>query len=93
MASSFTSSSISLSKEMWFLTQFKRWGLLKQDPDYLAVARQINRIELYRQAASQLNVAVPADAMRSSRLMDGSVWNGKDQQGYADSFDVQASQT
>lgn len=79
-----------LSDGMWFLTQFKRWGLLKQDPDYLAVAKQINRIELYRQAASQLNVAVPADAMRSSTLMDGTVWDGRDPQGYAASFEVLA---
>jgi len=32
---------------MWFLTRFKRWGLLKEDRDYLAIAKQINRIELY----------------------------------------------
>jgi len=75
---------------MWFLTQFKRWGLLKEDPDYLAVAKQINRIELYRQAAAQLNVAVPADVMRSSRLMDGTVWDGKDAKGYAASLEVYA---
>ncbi|MGA7749423.1 MAG: CmpA/NrtA family ABC transporter substrate-binding protein [Gallionella sp.] len=79
-----------LSDGMWFLTQFKRWGLLKEDPDYLAVAKQINRIELYRQAAAQLNVTVPADVMRSSELMDGTVWNGKDPQGYAARFEVYA---
>lgn len=77
-----------LSDGMWFLTQFKRWGLLKQDPDYLAVAKQINRIELYRQAAAQLNVAAPADAMRSSTLIDGTVWDGKDPQGYAAEFEA-----
>ena len=66
--------------------KFKRWGLLKEDPDYLAVARQINRIELYRQAASQLNVAVPADAMRSSRLLDGTVWDGRDAKEHAAAF-------
>ena len=71
---------------MRFLTQFKRWGLLKQDPDYFAVARQINRIDLYSQAAAQLNVAVPADAMCSSRLLDGTVWDGKDPVGYVASF-------
>ncbi|MEG0920625.1 MAG: CmpA/NrtA family ABC transporter substrate-binding protein, partial [Comamonas sp.] len=43
-----------LSDGMWFLTQHKRWGLLKSHPDYLAVAKQINRIDLYTQAASQL---------------------------------------
>ena len=77
-----------LSDGMWFLTQFRRWGLLKEEPDYLAIAKQINRIELYQQAAAQLNVAVPADAMRSSRLMDGAVWDGKDAKGYATSFEV-----
>ena len=41
-----------LSDGMWFLTQHKRWGLLKEHPDYLAVAKQINQIDLYKQAAS-----------------------------------------
>ena len=40
-----------LSDGMWFLTQHKRWGLLKEHPDYLAVAKQINQIDLYKQAA------------------------------------------
>jgi nitrate/nitrite transport system substrate-binding protein len=79
-----------LSDGMWFLTQFRRWGLLKEDPDYLAVAKQINRIDLYRQAAAQLNVAVPADAMHSSTLMDGTVWEGKDPMGYAARFEAYA---
>ncbi len=77
-----------LSDGMWFLTQFRRWGLLKEDPDYLAVAKQINRIDQYRLAALQCGVAVPDDAMRSSTLMDGTVWDGKDPQGYAAGFEV-----
>ena len=79
-----------LSDGMWFLTQHKRWGLLKSHPDYLAVAKQINRIDLYTQAASQLKVAVPKDAMRSSKLMDGVVWDGKNPAQYADSFKINA---
>ena len=35
-----------LSDGMWFLTQHKRWGLLKEDPDYLAVAQKVNQIEV-----------------------------------------------
>ncbi|HUW75767.1 MAG TPA: CmpA/NrtA family ABC transporter substrate-binding protein [Gallionella sp.] len=80
-----------LSDGMWFLTQFKRWGLIKEEPNYLAVAKQINRIELYRKAASQCGVAVPADAMRTSTLMDGTVWDGKDARGYAAGFEVKTS--
>ena len=67
-----------LSDGMWFLTQHKRWVLLKQHPDYLAVARQVNQIDLYEQAANALKISVPKDVMRSSKLLDGVVWDGKD---------------
>ncbi len=77
-----------LSDGMWFLTQHKRWGLLKEHPNYLQVAQQINQIELYKQAAAQLKVAVPKDAMRSSKLIDGVVWDGKDPAKYADGFKI-----
>jgi len=73
---------------MWFLTQHKRWGLMKEHPDYLAVAKQINQIELYKQAASTTKTPVPKEPMRSSRLMDGVVWDGKEPAKYADSFKV-----
>lgn len=79
-----------LSDGMWFLTQHKRWGLLKEDPDYLAVAKKINQIDLYKQAASQVKVPVPRDVLRTSRLMDGTVWDGRDPKKYAASFKVRA---
>ena len=56
-----------LSDGMWFLTQHKRWGLLKEHPDYLAVAKQINQIELYKQAAGALKISVPKDPMRTQQ--------------------------
>ena len=77
-----------LSDGMWFLTQHRRWGLLKTDPDYLAVAKQINRIDLYTQAATQLKISVPKSPMRTSKLIDGVVWDGKDPKKYASSFPV-----
>lgn len=77
-----------LSDGMWFLTQHKRWGLLKEHPDYLAVAQQINQIDLYKQAASQLNIAVPKNVMRSNKLIDGKVWDGSNPAQYADSFAI-----
>jgi nitrate/nitrite transport system substrate-binding protein len=80
-----------LSDGMWFLTQQKRWGLLKEHPDYLAVATKINQIELYKQAAAQLKVNVPKDAMRTSTLMDGAVWSGKEPKKYAESFKIKAA--
>jgi nitrate/nitrite transport system substrate-binding protein len=79
-----------LSDGMWFLTQHKRWGLLKEHPDYLKVAQQINRIDLYKQGAAAAKVALPKSEMRSSKLMDGVVWDGKDPAKYADGFKVKS---
>lgn len=79
-----------LSDGMWFLTQHRRWGLLKTDPDYLAVAKKINQIDLYTQAATQLKVPVPKAPLRSSKLFDGTVWDGKDPKAYAANFKIHA---
>lgn len=77
-----------LSDGMWFLTQHKRWGLLKDHPDYLAVAKQVNKVDLYKQAASALNVPIPKDVMRTTKMIDGVVWDGKDPKKYADGFKI-----
>ena len=79
-----------LSDGMWFLTQHKRWGLLTSHPDYLAVAKQVNQIELYRSVASAMGISVPKDTLRSSKFIDGRVWDGKDPAKYADSFAIKA---
>jgi len=80
-----------LSDGMWFLTQHKRWGLLKSHPDYLAIAKQVNQTALYTQAASALKVSVPKDPLRSSKLIDGTVWDGKNPAKYADGFKISAA--
>ena len=77
-----------LSDGMWFMTQHKRWGLLKQDPDYLAIAQKVNQVKLYSEAASQLGINVPKDLMRSSKLIDGVTWDGKDPKAYANGFKI-----
>lgn len=79
-----------LSDGMWFLTQHKRWGLLKADPDYLAVAKAVNRIDVYKDAAAMAKVNLPREVMRSSKLMDGTVWDGKNPAAYAASFKIRA---
>ncbi len=79
-----------LSDGMWFLTQHKRWGLLKSHPDYLAVAQQVNQTELYKQAAAQLKISVPKSDFRTSKLIDGVSWDGKDPAKYADAFALKA---
>lgn len=76
------------SDGIWFMTQFRRWGLLAQDPDYATVAASVNQTRLYSEAASALGLPVPSSPMRSSTLIDGKVWDGSDPAAYARSFAV-----
>jgi nitrate/nitrite transport system substrate-binding protein len=77
-----------LSDGMWFLTQHRRWGLLNEDPDYLAVAKQINQVELYKQAATQTKTPLPKDVLRTSKMIDGVTWDGKNPKAYAAGFKI-----
>ena len=78
------------SDGMWFLTQFRRWGLLKSAPDYAAIASRINRIDIWKDAATAIGgITPPAQTMRTSTLMDGTRWDGTDPERYARHFDIQ----
>lgn len=79
-----------LSDGMWFLTQHKRWGLLKEEVDYLTVAKQVNQIAVYKEAATAAKVPLHAE-MRTSRLLDGVTWDGKDPKAYAAGFKVRVA--
>ncbi len=79
-----------LSDAMWFLTQFRRWGLLRERLDYEAVTRAVNQVELYREVAGALDVPIPQGLARRSTLIDGRVWDGSDPEGYATGFDIAA---
>jgi nitrate/nitrite transport system substrate-binding protein len=79
-----------LSDGMWFMTQQKRWGLIKGEPDYLGTATAINQIAIYKDAATMAKASVPKSPMRSAKLMDGVVWDAKNPKAYAESFKIKA---
>jgi nitrate/nitrite transport system substrate-binding protein len=62
--------------------------LLKDHPGYLAVAKKVNRTELYKSAAAMVGTPIPKSDFRSSKLMDGVVWDGKNPAAYADGFKI-----
>jgi nitrate/nitrite transport system substrate-binding protein len=77
-----------LSDGMWFMTQHRRWGLLRDDVDYAAVAARVNRVGLYREAAVLAGVPAPSNLMRRSVLMDGKIWDGAAPDAYISSFPI-----
>jgi nitrate/nitrite transport system substrate-binding protein len=77
-----------LSDGMWFMTQQRRWGLLQSAPDYLGVALKVQQVALYKEAAEITGTAIPSGTLRSSVLMDGSTWDGRDPERYTASFAI-----
>jgi nitrate/nitrite transport system substrate-binding protein len=80
-----------VSHGMWFLTQHRRWGLLKEDIDYAAVAKAVNQVGLYGEVASALGISVPKDPMKSETLFDGTVWDPAKPAEYVAGFKIRAT--
>jgi nitrate/nitrite transport system substrate-binding protein len=71
----------------WWLTQFRRWGMVKTAPDYTGLPRRVLRGDLYLDAMKELGVAVKVPEEQSITLFDGA-FDGKDPEKYARSFAV-----
>jgi len=57
------------------------------------VAKKVNQIEIYKDAAAMVKANLPKDAMRTAKLIDGVVWDGKEPAKYAGAFKVKVAST
>jgi len=71
----------------WWLTQFRRWGMVKTAPDYAGIARRVLRSDMYSEAMKELGVNASIAEEQEIRLFDG-VFDGKSPEQYATSFKV-----
>jgi nitrate/nitrite transport system substrate-binding protein len=71
----------------WWLSQFRRWGMVKGAPDYQGISSKVMRPDLYLEAMKELGVKMQATDMAPSKLADG-VFDPKDAEKYARSFPV-----
>ena len=71
----------------WWLTQFRRWGMVKEVPDYGGVARRVMRPDLYLDAMKELGVTAKIAEEQTVALFDGT-FDGKEPEKYARSFHV-----
>ncbi|MBI3620786.1 MAG: ABC transporter substrate-binding protein [Nitrospirae bacterium] len=76
------------SHGLWFLTQHRRWGFIKEPIDYKKVVDGVNRTDLYREAATALGVPVPKDDYRKETLFDGIEFDPADPEGYVKKFKI-----
>jgi nitrate/nitrite transport system substrate-binding protein len=73
---------------VWWLTQFRRWGMLEVAPDYAGVARQVMRPDLYEEAMRELGFKHGGLDNRPETLFDGRVFDPARPEAYARSFAV-----
>jgi nitrate/nitrite transport system substrate-binding protein len=71
----------------WWLTQFRRWGMVKETPDYAGISKRVLRSDIYLEAMKELGVKVNVAEEQKITLFDGT-FDGKDPEKYARSFPI-----
>ncbi len=71
----------------WWLSQFRRWGMVKGDVAYKQVVDQVMRTDIYTEAMDELGVKTAVADMASIKLMDGT-FDPKNPEAYAKSFPI-----
>ena len=72
----------------WYLSQFRRWGLARQAPDYAGIVKRVMRPDIYMEAMKELGTGAKITPVQNITMWDGSVFDGKDPERYARSFAV-----
>jgi nitrate/nitrite transport system substrate-binding protein len=73
---------------VWWLTQFRRWGMVEGAPDYAGVARQVMRTDLYEEAMKEIGWKHGGRDDRPESLFDGKQFDPAKAEAYATSFAV-----
>ena len=72
----------------WWLSQFRRWGMVDGAPDYEGIAKKVMRTDIYEEAMKELGYAHGGRDDSSDTLFDGVTFDPKDPEAYAKSFAV-----
>jgi len=72
----------------WWLSQFRRWGLVEAAPDYEGIAKRVMRFDIYQEALKELGVAAGSPSDTPETLFDGVAFDPKDPETYAKSFAI-----
>ncbi len=80
------------SHDLWFLTEEIRWGYLPADTDTKVLIRQVNREDIWREAAKALGVPeaeIPPSTSRGvEKFFDGIVFDPQQPQAYLDRLNL-----
>jgi nitrate/nitrite transport system substrate-binding protein len=72
----------------WWLSQFRRWGMVSGAPDYAGIAAKVARTDLYEAAMKEIGFAHGGRDDRPETLFDGVTFDPAQPEAYAKTFAV-----
>jgi nitrate/nitrite transport system substrate-binding protein len=72
----------------WWLSQFRRWGMVKGAPDYQGVVKRVLRPDIYMEAMKEIGMVPKITEVQKFTLFDGVTFDSADPEKYARSFPV-----
>jgi nitrate/nitrite transport system substrate-binding protein len=76
------------SHGVWWLSQFRRWGMVKEAPDYKRLVDRVHRPDIFREVAKEMGVETPREDMKKETLFDDVTFDPADPEKYARSSAV-----
>jgi nitrate/nitrite transport system substrate-binding protein len=73
---------------VWFMSQYRRWGLIDGPPDYEGVAKLVMRGDLYEEAMKEINYSHGGADDKPETLFDGVTFDPAKPEEYAKGFAV-----
>jgi nitrate/nitrite transport system substrate-binding protein len=75
----------------WWLTQFRRWGMVSGSPDYEGVTKQVMRPDIYEEAMKEIGFQSAGLNSDKETLFDGITFDpASDLEAYAKGFPINA---
>ena len=73
---------------LWWLTQFRRWGMVTGAPDYQGIVKQVFRPDLYEAAMKEIGHTHAGRDDKPETLFDGRTFDPAQPEAYAQGFEV-----
>jgi nitrate/nitrite transport system substrate-binding protein len=73
---------------LWWLSQFRRWGMVDSAPDYQGITKRVMRNDIYEEAMKELGVAHGGRNDAAETLFDGLAFDPRNPEAYATGFPV-----
>jgi nitrate/nitrite transport system substrate-binding protein len=71
----------------WWLSQFRRWGMVKSAPDYAGITKRVIRQDIYLEAMKDMGVTIKGKDLQPLKIMD-TTFDPTQAEKYALSFPV-----